>query len=82
MPSIGKCCMTPTETASPFFSPAYVVNFGAPIELGTDIVNLRSDGQGDTIATLTPRHERSGFWLNAVAATLTAISVFLLVRYS
>jgi hypothetical protein len=62
------------------FSPAY--NFGAPIELGTDIVNLRSDGQGDTIATLTPRYERSGFWLNAVAATLTAISVFLLVRYS
>jgi hypothetical protein len=28
------------------FSPACVVNFGAPIELGTNIVNLRSDGQG------------------------------------
>jgi hypothetical protein len=37
------------------FSPACVVNFGAPIELGTHIVNLRSDGQGDTIATLTAK---------------------------
>jgi hypothetical protein len=37
------------------FSPACVVNFGAPIELGTNIVNLRSDGQGDTIATLTAK---------------------------
>jgi hypothetical protein len=37
------------------FSPACVVNFGAPIELGTNIVNLRSDAQGDTIATLTAK---------------------------
>ena len=37
------------------FSPACVVNFGAPIELGTNVVNLRSDGQGDTIATLTAK---------------------------
>jgi hypothetical protein len=28
------------------FSPACVVNFGTPIELGTNIVNLRSDGRG------------------------------------
>jgi hypothetical protein len=32
-----------------------VVNFGPPIELGTNIVNLRSEGQGDTIATLTAK---------------------------
>ena len=37
------------------FSPACVVNFGAPIELGTNIVNLRADGQEDTIATLTAK---------------------------
>lgn len=37
------------------FSPACVVNFGAPVELGTNIVNLRSDGQGDTLATLTAK---------------------------
>jgi hypothetical protein len=37
------------------FSPACVVNFGVPVELGTNIVNLRSDGQGDTIATLTAK---------------------------
>ena len=37
------------------FSPACVVNSSAPIELGTNIVNLRSDGQGDTIATLTAK---------------------------
>ena len=37
------------------FSPACVVKFGAPVELGTNIVNLRSDGQGDTIATLTAK---------------------------
>ena len=37
------------------FSPACVVNFGAPVELGTNILNLRSDGQGDTIATLTAK---------------------------
>jgi hypothetical protein len=28
---------------------------GAPIELGTNIVSLRSDGQNDTIATLTAK---------------------------
>jgi hypothetical protein len=36
-------------------SPACVVNFGAPIELGSNIVNLRSDGQGDRVATLTAK---------------------------
>ena len=46
--------LRPTVTASPF-SAQPVVNFGAPIELGTNIVNLRSDGQGDTIATLTAK---------------------------
>ena len=37
------------------FSPACVLNFGVPVELGTNIVNLRSDAQGDTIATLTAK---------------------------
>jgi hypothetical protein len=37
------------------FSPACVLNLGVPIELGTNIVNLRSDAQGDTIATLTAK---------------------------
>ena len=37
------------------FSPACVLNLGAPVELGTNIVNLRSDGEGDTIITLTAK---------------------------
>ena len=37
------------------FSPACVLNLGRPVELGTNIVNLRSDAQGDTIATLTAK---------------------------
>ena len=28
------------------FSPACVVNFGSPVELGTNLVNARSDGEG------------------------------------
>ena len=35
------------------FSPACVFNLGPPVELGTNLVNLRSDGEGDSIATLT-----------------------------
>jgi hypothetical protein len=37
------------------FSPACVFNLGRPVELGTNLVNLRSDGQGDTLATLTAK---------------------------
>jgi hypothetical protein len=37
------------------FSPACVLNLGAPVELGTNIVNLRSDGEGDSIVTLTAK---------------------------
>ena len=37
------------------FSPACVLNFGVPVELGTNIVKLRSDAQGDTITTLTAK---------------------------
>jgi hypothetical protein len=48
------------------FSPACVVNLGTPVELGTNVVNLRSDGQGDSIITLTAKTVplpigRSGF---------------------
>jgi hypothetical protein len=37
------------------FSPACVVKLGAPVELGTNLVNLRSDGQQDYLATLTAK---------------------------
>jgi hypothetical protein len=37
------------------FSWACVLNLGAPVELGTNIVNLRSGGQGDTIVTITAK---------------------------
>jgi hypothetical protein len=37
------------------FSPACVLNLGTPVELGTNVVNLRSDGQGDSIITLTAK---------------------------
>ena len=37
------------------FSPACVVKLGAPVELGTNLVNLRSDGQEDYLATLTAK---------------------------
>jgi hypothetical protein len=47
--------LLPTGTASPVFSPACVLNLGVPVELGTNIVNLRSDAQGDTITALTAK---------------------------
>ena len=46
-----------------------------------DLFQLRPDPTAPLPGFCGAR-ERSGFWLNAVAATLTAISVFLLVRYS
>jgi hypothetical protein len=37
------------------FSPACVFNLGPPVELGTNLLNLRSEGEGDSIATLTAK---------------------------
>src|SRR5437879_5325159 len=37
------------------FSPACVFDSGQPVELGTNLVNLRSDGEGDSLATLTAK---------------------------
>ena len=37
------------------FSPACVFNFGRPVELGTNLVNLRSEGERDSLATLTAK---------------------------
>ncbi len=37
------------------FSPACVLNLGAPVELGTNLVNLRSEGVGDSTASLTAK---------------------------
>jgi hypothetical protein len=37
------------------FSPACVFNPGQPVELGTNLINLRSDGEGDSLATLTAK---------------------------
>jgi hypothetical protein len=53
------------------FSPACVVQFGAPVEIGTNHVNLRSDGVVDPVVSLTaktvpiplPGGGRAGFGL-------------------
>ena len=37
------------------FSPACVLNLGAPVELGTNLVNLRSEGVGNSTASLTAK---------------------------
>jgi hypothetical protein len=37
------------------FSPACVFNSGQPVELGTNLVNLRSDGERDSLGTLTAK---------------------------
>src|SRR3954447_4437154 len=37
------------------FSPACVFNLGRPVELGTNLVNLRSDGEGNSLVTLTAK---------------------------
>jgi hypothetical protein len=57
------------------FSPACVVNLGRPVELGTNLVNLRSDSQGDFLATLTAKTVpipigRAGFGLAIAGAVV------------
>jgi hypothetical protein len=57
------------------FSPACVVNLGSPVELGTNLVNLRSDSQGDFLATLTAKTVpipigRTGFGLAIAGAVV------------
>jgi hypothetical protein len=37
------------------FSPACVVNLGGPVELGTNLVDLRSKGDKDSLVTLTAK---------------------------
>jgi hypothetical protein len=37
------------------FSPACVVNLGGPVELGTNLVNQRSDGEPDSFVSLTAK---------------------------
>jgi hypothetical protein len=37
------------------FSPACVVNLGGPVELGTNLVNLRSQGKKDSLVSLTAK---------------------------
>jgi hypothetical protein len=56
-------------------SPACVVNPGSPIELGTNLVDLRSGGQEDVLATLTAKSVpipigRTGFGLAIAAAVV------------
>ena len=54
------------------FSPACVLNLGRPVELGTNIVNLRSDAQGDTIAALTAKTRNlTGEGANWITLALT-----------
>jgi hypothetical protein len=57
------------------FSPACVVKLGAPVELGTNLVNLRSDAQDDYLATLTAKTVpipigRTGFGLAIAGAVV------------
>jgi hypothetical protein len=61
---IGKPGSCEIETWSSFaasgdriavFSSACVVNPGRPVEVGTDLVDLRSDSQEDVLATLTAK---------------------------
>ena len=53
-----------------------------PNKFSKEISRTESDPPPPPLPGFCGARERSGFWLNAVAATLTAISVFLLVRYS
>src|SRR3954453_11891437 len=41
------------------FSPACVFNFGAPVEVGTNVVNARSDGDGISTVRSRPKRCRS-----------------------
>jgi hypothetical protein len=55
------------------FSPACVVNPGRPVEVGTNLVDLRSDGQEDILTTLTAKTVpipigRNGFGLAIAGA--------------
>jgi hypothetical protein len=55
------------------FSPACVVNPGRPVEVGTNLVDLRSEGQEDVLATLTAKTVpipigRNGFGLAIAGA--------------
>src|SRR5216117_1676193 len=55
------------------FSPACVVKLGPPVELGTNLLNVRSDSQEDFVATLTAKTVpipigRSGFGLAIAGA--------------
>jgi hypothetical protein len=55
------------------FSPACVVNPGRPVEVGTNLVDLRSNGQEDVLATLTAKTVpipigRNGFGLAIAGA--------------
>jgi hypothetical protein len=61
---IGKAGSCEIESWSSFaangdriavFSPACVFNLGPPVELGTNLLNLRSESEGDSIATLTAK---------------------------
>ena len=80
---IGKPGSCEIETWSSFartgdriavLSPACVINPSNPIELGTNLVDIRQDGQEDVLATLTAKSVpipigRTGFGL-AIAAAL------------
>jgi hypothetical protein len=61
---IGKSGSCEIETWSSFartgdriavFSPACVVEVGRPVEIGTNLVDLRSNGQEDVLATVTAK---------------------------
>src|SRR6266576_507761 len=81
---IGKSGSCEIETWSSFartgdriavFSPACVVDVGRPVEIGTNLVDLRSDGQEDVLATLTAKTVpipigRSGGFGLAIAAAI------------
>src|SRR5512132_1603708 len=79
---IGKAGSCEIESWSSFaangdriavFSPACVVNPDRPVELGTNLVDLRSEGQEDVLATLTAKTVpipigRTGFGLAIAGA--------------
>lgn len=81
---IGKSGSCEIETWSSFartgdriavFSPACVVDVGRPVELGTNLVDLRSDGQEDVLSTLTAKTVpipigRNGFGLAIAGAVV------------
>jgi hypothetical protein len=57
------------------FSPACVVKLGPPVELGTNLLNVRSDGEEDFVGTLTAKTVpipigRTGFGLAIAGAVV------------